>query len=343
MERATVIVVGAGVSGLACAQVLEQAGLRPVVLERSRGVGGRCATRRVEGQPVDHGLIFLHGDDPELRKAIETVDSPPLEGWPRRVHGSGAPCQPAAFAPGQWRVAFADGVSAFPKSLASGLDVRLLENVDRLAVHGGQWTVVTHLGHQFQSPNLVLALALEQTRQLLQRLAVAEPAVVPIERLLGTFATLPSLTLLAGYPASSDEVPWDVAYPEDSSILQLVSHDSAKRRQPAWTVLVYQAQAAWSRKRLDDDPSSWSNEILTEGGRIVGRWARQPAWTQTHRWRYSRLDGGNELVCPIGLTLAGGARLVLAGELFHPGGGLQAAFRAGRQAGQRVAQEVRQG
>ena len=31
------------------------------VIERARGVGGRCATRRVEGQAVDFGVLFFHG------------------------------------------------------------------------------------------------------------------------------------------------------------------------------------------------------------------------------------------------------------------------------------------
>jgi phytoene dehydrogenase-like protein len=49
------VIVGAGIAGLACARELASCGREAVVLERSRGVGGRCATRRVNGQPVDHG------------------------------------------------------------------------------------------------------------------------------------------------------------------------------------------------------------------------------------------------------------------------------------------------
>ena len=58
-----VIIVGAAVSGLACAGALREAGLAPVILERARGVGGRCATHRLEGQRVDLGPAFLHGAD----------------------------------------------------------------------------------------------------------------------------------------------------------------------------------------------------------------------------------------------------------------------------------------
>ena len=53
--EADVVVVGAGVAGLQCARRLRDAGLQVVVLDKARGVGGRVATRRVDGQPVDHG------------------------------------------------------------------------------------------------------------------------------------------------------------------------------------------------------------------------------------------------------------------------------------------------
>src|SRR6266545_1716422 len=112
-----VVVIGAGVSGLACANALSASGKRVVVLERARGVGGRRATRRVEGQPVDFGVAFLHGRDPEFLAALEAVPSSALPGWPRDIYGTGRPCQPEAFAPGERRLAFAEGATAFPKDL----------------------------------------------------------------------------------------------------------------------------------------------------------------------------------------------------------------------------------
>ena len=40
-----VAIIGAGLAGLTCAQQLHQAGYRVVIVEKSRGVGGRVATR----------------------------------------------------------------------------------------------------------------------------------------------------------------------------------------------------------------------------------------------------------------------------------------------------------
>src|SRR5512137_3067819 len=112
-EPVDVAVVGGGVSGLACARALVAGGRRPVVLERARGVGGRCATHRVEGQPVDIGVFFLHGRDPAFVAALRAVRGPRVEGWPREVRGAGRPCNSDAFAPGETRIAYEAGVTAF--------------------------------------------------------------------------------------------------------------------------------------------------------------------------------------------------------------------------------------
>ena len=42
-----IAVVGAGLAGLMCARTLADQGLVVRVFERSRGLGGRCGTRRV--------------------------------------------------------------------------------------------------------------------------------------------------------------------------------------------------------------------------------------------------------------------------------------------------------
>jgi oxygen-dependent protoporphyrinogen oxidase len=50
-----VVVVGAGLSGLACAYRLEMAGIPTIVLERAEGPGGRAQTERRSGYVIDTG------------------------------------------------------------------------------------------------------------------------------------------------------------------------------------------------------------------------------------------------------------------------------------------------
>jgi len=58
-----VLVIGAGVAGLAAARELELRGHRPVVLEARDRIGGRVHTLRPRGwpMPVEAGAKFVHG------------------------------------------------------------------------------------------------------------------------------------------------------------------------------------------------------------------------------------------------------------------------------------------
>lgn len=74
-----VLIIGAGLAGLACARRLTNAGLACTVLEASDGIGGRVRTDRVEGFQLDRGFqVFLAGY-PEAR---ETLNYPALELMP---------------------------------------------------------------------------------------------------------------------------------------------------------------------------------------------------------------------------------------------------------------------
>ena len=326
------LVVGAGIAGLSCAQRAAELGLRPLVLEKSRGVGGRCATRRVEGQPVDHGLTFLHGSDPAFLEALDTVEATPLPGWPERVRGRGTPCHPATQSPRDRKLAYAEGVSAFPKHLARDLVVQREAKVERLSL-GEETAVVLENGTRLPAPLVAIALPCEQARTLLHTLGAAGPELAAIARLLDMMGTLPCCTVLAGYPLDVEEPAFDLWYPEDSTTIQVISHDSAKRAAPRFRVLVIQAHARWSRGRMERPLETWARELLDEGARLAGPWVRRPAWSQAHLWRHGRTESAGDLITPV--VLPGG--IGLAGELFHTGGGAQAAYLSGRALAERLA------
>jgi len=69
--RADVVVVGAGLAGLRCAQALAAAGRDVVVLEASGRVGGRIRTDRVDGFLVDRGFQLLNPAYPAVRRWVD--------------------------------------------------------------------------------------------------------------------------------------------------------------------------------------------------------------------------------------------------------------------------------
>jgi len=72
-ERVDVVVVGAGLAGLAAARTLQAAGREVAVLEASDGVGGRVRTDVVEGFQLDRGFQVLLTAYPELDRQLDVA------------------------------------------------------------------------------------------------------------------------------------------------------------------------------------------------------------------------------------------------------------------------------
>jgi predicted NAD/FAD-dependent oxidoreductase len=339
MSRCTVevLVVGAGLSGLSCALTLGKHGVDVRVLEKSRGVGGRCATRRIGGQPVDHGLAFYHGDDPDFLSALRSVESEAPLGWPRRVAGEGAPCQPRALREDQQRLAFASGVSVFPKQLARGVSVDLETRANRIDQDGDLLVVATESGQRYRARSVVLALPTGQALDLLRTVEPAAAEDLPAaNELLAGVSMVRCLTLMAGYPPGTALPEWDVCYPRESDILQAVIQDSTKRSAPAMPVFVFQSRPRWSAEHWKDGLNAWAGALLSAASRLCGDWATRPLWTDTQRWRYARLAGGDALTAPLSVRLGNGSLIGIAGEAMAEGGGAQSAWLSGRRLARRL-------
>ncbi len=72
-DRVDVVVVGAGLAGLAAAQRLAAAGVEVLVLDASDAVGGRVRTDVVDGLRLDRGFQVLNPGYPALRRVLDVT------------------------------------------------------------------------------------------------------------------------------------------------------------------------------------------------------------------------------------------------------------------------------
>ena len=79
-----VLVIGAGMSGIACARSLQSAGVPVRMIDKGRGIGGRVATRRVDlaGEVItfDHGAQYL--DQSADAAMIADLAGGAISAWP---------------------------------------------------------------------------------------------------------------------------------------------------------------------------------------------------------------------------------------------------------------------
>ncbi|SDT12675.1 Protoporphyrinogen oxidase [Friedmanniella luteola] len=150
-----VVVVGAGLAGLACAQRLVEAGVDVLVLEASDGVGGRVRTDVVDGFRCDRGFQLLNPAYPVLPRVLDvaaldlrtfragvvaaTTHGPAVLADPRREPGLAWATLTAPLGSLLDKVLFARwaATSLLPvRRLVRRPDLTLSESLDRARVHG---------------------------------------------------------------------------------------------------------------------------------------------------------------------------------------------------------------
>lgn len=327
-----VLILGAGIAGLSLARTLVSGGRAVHLLDKGKKPGGRCASRRLGETIFDYGPMFLHGSDPDLLRSLGAL-SPARPGWPGRVAGQGAPCQPGSLERGETRLAPEGGVNVWAQELARGLPIRLGTEVTHLGLEGDRITL-SSAEQRWSARTVVLTAPAPQTRKLLGGLPGR--AIAAADYLLGLAPLVPCLSLALLYPADAPDPGWDLHYPNDTSTLTLLADERSKRPPGQARAIVLQASPRWSMDHLEDPVEAWSSALEAAARPLHPALAAAPLARHPHRWRYARIHGGPGLNAPILQPLPNGALLGLAGEAFDPKGGLEGAYRSGLKLGRRL-------
>ena len=272
-----VAVIGAGIAGLTCAQQLHQAGYNTVVVDKSRGVGGRAATRRVNGIRADHGLRYLEPNGDSLEQLIEVLRSRHiLQLWYESESNI-----PRYVAP--------DGMSAIAKFLATNLNVELNRRVESITLNNDN---IWHLTFEatpetLTASSVVVAIPAPQALMLLEPLGETILPATFLDSLRGVEFD-PCLTAIASYSTPKNLTWKDISFPPHSD-LSWISLDSSKRINSPSPVLVLHTSADFARTNLEaPDLNLIGQHLLSRAAaELMLPWIDAPDWFQVHRWRYA--------------------------------------------------------
>ena len=297
-----VVVIGAGIAGLVCAQQLQSGGYKVVVVDKSRGLGGRVATRRLSDTRADHGACYLSPKDQLLGRFVQLLcvsgacrgHRGILQVWTDTVYKYSTTQQLQAAA-GSPRYIAPDGMSAIAKFLATNLEIRLQQRVEAITPNSNfSWHLSFDTSNTVTQPPLtakavVVAIPAPQALMLLQPLAETGLPAVFLEQ-LRCVEFDPCLSVIAGYPAQLHQAPdWKAITFVDDSDLGWIGLDSSKRLEPGQTlVFVLHSSAEFARLHLDaEDLQPFGVQLLTRVSECLLPWLAEPEWMQVHRWRYA--------------------------------------------------------
>ena len=301
MTTQHIAIVGAGMAGVVCARTLRQAGHRVTLFEKSRGFGGRMATRASPFGGFDHGTQYFTVRDPRFERALATVPGlcKPWSANAVRVLDPMGRVIEASLPGGERHWVASPGMNALVRAWAQPLKqdspVHLQTQVKRISadpLRKGGWQLDTesldgtrHVHAGFDK--VVLALPSVQARELL--IASGKSDMADAFRQVRVD---PCWTLMIAYPQAVQPglitigPQWNAARSTHHRIAWLARESSkpGRERIERWTV---QASAAWSAEHLQDTPERVTAKMLKAFAEITGIRVT-PAHTEAHRWLYAK-------------------------------------------------------
>ncbi len=262
------IIVGAGLSGLLLARALHQHERPAILLEKSRGLGGRMATKRLEGVSFDQGAQFFTCRTPEFTTVVEEWIQ---KGWT-------APWPNSA----QRRYVGRPAMTAVPKGLAQGLDIRQEHKV--VALRRGttpRWEVILENRPPLATDHLLLTLPPPQALALFAagEVELPPPLLATLQRLT-YHPCLAVLALLAG----PSKIPVEGITPTQGPLRWLA--DNVKKGVASGTpaAVTLHATPEYSQLNYTAAEEVIIHDLLTAAAPLQGAPVTASA---LHRWKFS--------------------------------------------------------
>lgn len=293
-----VIVVGAGLAGITAAQHLSQAGYGVLVLDKSRGLGGRVATRRVGDVVLDHGCRYVPFSS-GLAWLPDLLNQGIVQSWQPEAFTLGADNQLVPQPLEEAYYVAPQGMTAIAKTLAQGLSVQRQCQVSQVLPTAAGWTImattVDGTTQTWESKALVLAIPAAQIPPLLSESIQNNLALAELSAAAAAVVFDPVITVMAGYPAEHAIAPpqttstpagWMIEG-HNHPALRWLALDSGKRPNPPYPTVVLHSSAAFAAEQFEaKDLSAVGQNLLTQAAAALQCDVTTPDWMQVHRWRY---------------------------------------------------------
>jgi renalase len=270
-----VLIVGAGMAGLSAAQELIKNGHQVIVLDKSRGVGGRMSTRTIKPNNLqeenvdniakaDHGAQYFSSKTPDFQKFVADFSQQGIiKSWQLAQRDF-------------LRYVGVNGMNSIPKKIAESLTV--FTNEKAIKLQGRQ--VFTESGKVYEPEALILTMPAPQVLELFQN---SEIGLNSSEKeVLQSIHYAPCFAVMAVLKAPTN-IPSGGLILEDFPISWIADNFQKGITQiPTATI---HASSAFSEEHLEGDISQIGELLLKSASEWI--LPENIVSYQTHRWRYS--------------------------------------------------------
>lgn len=259
-------------AGLACADVLNDAGHNVALFDKGRGPGGRMSTRRLQTPlgdvAFDHGAQYLTARDPVFRDLVAAWDDMGI-----------AATWPAAGADAWVGV---PGMNAIVKQMASAHAVQWGHLVTGMTRKHDQWWLMDKETETGPFDAVVLAIPAEQAAAMLSL------HDFPMARTALMARSQPCWTAMMAFDRRLDALPSVI---RNEGNIGWATRNSAKPGRQGPEAWVVQANRSWSLAQIDASPEDVSAMLFAALTDAAGCPIPQPIAVASHRWRYALSAG----------------------------------------------------
>lgn len=327
MKKPNIAIIGAGIAGLSCASQLQQhANIH--LFDKSRGIGGRLATRYAQCFEFDHGCQYFTAHSQSFQDFIQpALDANALQVWhpkarhfwPEKRSKESSMVDPTYVG--------APRMNSFVKHIAAPFIAQdqITRNclVTKLERTNTGWVVETEQGtHPSPFDWVVLATPAPQTQALLPQETAFKEQLEQTEY-EGAFA------LMLGF-SEFPELDWDVAHVSDSPLRWICQVHKKPNRQIAPSLVAISSHQ-WAEDNMEADSTEAQNDLIQALEQLEQFDCRKISFSSLHRWRYAR-----PTKAPMQDALIDASQNIIAVGDWCQKGRVEAAFLSGQSAANHI-------
>ncbi|WP_270180522.1 NAD(P)/FAD-dependent oxidoreductase [Alkalihalobacillus sp. CinArs1] len=296
MRTYDVAIVGGGLSGVLAARKLEGQGLSVIVIDKSKSVGGRMATRRIDGGRADHGAQFFTVRSSEFQSHVDEWSK---KGWVERWFGE-------KYA----RYKGIEGMNQLVKNVSKGIPLKLQFKVHHIIKQHNEYVLRSEDESEVRARAILMTPPAPQTGQLLKQsdLRMSKEAEETLQSLRFSPAVVALLTVNkeeeTGLPHSGHQ---DAHLSEG---IERVTDSYAKGISNERIISIY-ATPERSKALYDKSDATIKEDLLNLTSTII----RPETITayQIKKWRYAQAE--NVHTAPF-LAVSDEEDVIVAGDAF---------------------------